>query len=41
MPRPVRRQRKQKQEAYLETTVGHPNTKDLENAKGFGKSLIE
>ena len=32
---------KKRQEAYLEKTKGRPNSQDLENAKAFGKSLIE
>ena len=32
---------KKRQEVILAKTVGHPDAQDLENAKAFGKSLIE
>jgi len=32
---------RKRQEAKIEATKGHPDTQDLENAKAFGKSLIQ
>jgi len=32
---------KKRQEAILEKTVGHPDEQDLNNAKSFGKSLLD